>query len=440
MSAQDGQELPPVEVRADEKGRYRLNLFVGNNYTSHVAAPEGEPYLGMVKTVNWSKGMARQEVKFALARGVWVRGKVTEAADGKPAAGAQIDFWSKGLRLPEGVEHPPAVTTAKDGTFKALLPHGSWHLIVNGASDEYVYQRIPAEKLTDDATILNPPGQGADKAKPAEKPHFYPDAWLAIDVPPNAAPIEVKATLRRLMLQGRLVGPDGKPVGKATIVLQRELPEKVKESTLATEIQRRLVLDLLGQVSTKPVRHHNKPVEVRDGHFEIPMHDLETIHRLLFLDTAGSLGAVADFQGKQAEDGPVTVKLVPCGSATARFVDMDGKPLANYRPLIWTMLPPIHKAGLTDLGDVGEHGPGSGYCEIWNGQADPLHYGAGPVTDTEGRITFRCLVPGANHRISLFDGTARDFIVEPGKTMDLGDVRAVKPEQTKKLPIIKPEP
>lgn len=80
------------------------------------------------------------------------------------------------------------------------------------------------------------------------------------------------------------------------------------------------------------------------------------------------------------------------------------------------------------------HGPGGQWLP-----ADPRHYGAGPRTDAEGKIILPCLVPGANYRISQLDGKARDFTVEPGQTVDLGDVRVAKPEQTKKLPVIKPE-
>jgi hypothetical protein len=111
--------------------------------------------------------------------------------------------------------------------------------------------------------------------------------------------------------------------------------------------------------------------------------------------------------------------------------------LANYRPFVWAMLPPIHTPTLTDIGPMLENGVVSSNCEVWLGHADPGHYGDGPRTDAEGRITLPNLVPGATYRISKFDGKAKDFTVEPGKKLDLGDIAVVKPEQTEKLPTLK---
>ncbi|HMC67106.1 MAG TPA: hypothetical protein VKI65_19375, partial [Gemmataceae bacterium] len=184
----------------------------------------------------------------------------------------------------------------------------------------------------------------------------------------------------------------------------------------------------------------SQPVELHDGKFALPINDLAATYRLLIQDVDNGVGAVVDLNGKQAEAGPVTVKLAKSGSATARFVDDKGKPLATYRPLIWAMLPPVHTPSLTDLGNVGPQGPDSGFCEMWLGRADPMHYGDGPVTDADGKITFPNLVPGATYRISKFDATAKDFSVKPGETVSLGDVRVVKAEQTKKLPNTKKKP
>jgi RNA polymerase sigma factor (sigma-70 family) len=54
--------------------------------------------------------------------------------------------------------------------------------------------------------------------------------------------------------------------------------------------------------------------------------------------------------------------------------------------------------------------------------ADPLHYSKGFQTDTKGNISLRVLIPGATYRIFDPDGNAKDFTVEPGKSLDLGKV------------------
>ncbi len=67
---------------------------------------------------------------------------------------------------------------------------------------------------------------------------------------------------------------------------------------------------------------------------------------------------------------------------------------------------------------------------------DRKHYGNGPRTDAEGRITLISLIPGALYRITDFstvnDDTKgiqirKDFTVKPGETLDLGDIVIAKP-------------
>jgi beta-lactamase regulating signal transducer with metallopeptidase domain len=439
-----GNPLPDIEAQTDEQGRFRLHLYEADSFTLRASAPQGQPYLSATKSINWPKAAARQTVNFSLPRGVPVEGKVMETG-GKLVAEARIDFWSKDLKLPEGVHQPKAVKTGKDGTFRTLLLPGTWHLLINGPSSDYLYQKIPAVKLTDEVTrtvLFNPDGKrvpkDGDLTSDPKESFFYPDQWEILDIKPDSKLPPVVITLRRVTLRGRLVAPDGKPVGKARMLLRRELPPPppaagATAAGLTSLTAKHLSLDFVGMLP--PQSHFNQPVELSDGRFEFPVNDLDTTYRVLFQDAENGLGAVTDFKGKQAEGEPVTVRLVPSGSANARLLDDKGTPLANYRPLIWAMLPPIHAPSLTELGNGN---PSSGYCEVWQGQADPKHYGDGPRTDAQGRIAFRNLVPGATYRISQFDGKAKDFTVEAGKAADLGDIRVVKPDETKKLPAIKP--
>src|SRR5262249_30981067 len=156
------------------------------------------------------------------------------------------------------------------------------------------------------------------------------------------------------------------------------------------------------------------------------------------LDTDRGLGAFATFTSRQAEAGPVTVRLAPCGSATARFVNAQGKPLTDYRPLLWLSLPGEPYSAPKDLERLARHGFLYGaYDAVWVGVADPRRHGAGPRTDAQGRLTFPSLIPGATYRVALFGGTARDFRGAAGGTVNLGDLTVTEPEGTRKLPTIK---
>src|SRR5439155_7275524 len=143
-----------------DQGRFKLSLYAADSYPIRIYGPKSEPYLPMTTTINWQKGMARKELNIKLSRGVVVRGKVAEEASGKPMAGARVDFWSKDLKLPEGVRYPKAATTAADGTFQKVLLPGKWHLLVNAASPVFLWKKIAAEELTN-----NPPAQPGTNAK-----------------------------------------------------------------------------------------------------------------------------------------------------------------------------------------------------------------------------------------------------------------------------------
>jgi hypothetical protein len=41
-------------------------------------------------------------------------------------------------------------------------------------------------------------------------------------------------------------------------------------------------------------------------------------------DRAGPFGGVAEVSAKQAKEGPITIRLGQCGSATMRFLDEKG--------------------------------------------------------------------------------------------------------------------
>ena len=70
---------------------------------------------------------------------------------------------------------------------------------------------------------------------------------------------------------------------------------------------------------------------VKSGRFEIHGLDPDAEVPVYFLDPHHKLGATAEFTGKSAAGGPVTVRLEPCGTAKARLVDAGGKPVAGYR-------------------------------------------------------------------------------------------------------------
>jgi RNA polymerase sigma factor (sigma-70 family) len=407
---------PAVSARTDAKGRFRLNPFRSDFNTILVSPPDGQPYLTVKKSVYWRRGVAKRTVDVALPRGVPLRGQVREGASGKPVARTRLDFWSRKMPLandspepPDGVFFPRALKTDAAGAFRVVVPPGPWHLLVNAPEPDYLFKKLPVSDLgvkqSDDLPLGMTAGRRAGK-----KHYYYPDDWRTLDLKVEDRPEPLRLTLRRApMVRGRLVGPDDKPAAAARMWIGQEPFAEAAE----------------GYFARKP--------EVKDGRFELALRNPDAPLCVHFLDAAGGLGATAAFRREQAGAEAVTVRLSPCGSTTARFVDARGKPLVGYRPLVWLSLPAESYSSARELEGM-KGSPHLGYDTVWAGHADPRHYGAGPRTDAQGRITLPNLIPGATYRIARFDGSDRTFTAPAGKALNLGDVTIPDPGKTIKLP------
>src|SRR5262249_30869709 len=137
----------------------------------------------------------------------------------------------------------------------------------------------------------------------------YAHAVLPVNFKPGTAPQEVKVTLRRgVKVAGKLVGPEG---------------QQVPEAQMLTRLSTSAPMSI----------HEIRGVRVRGGSFELCGCDPEQAYPVIFLDEKNGWGARVGVSGKQAGQ-PLTVRLAECGSAVARFVDREGKPLANYWPQV----------------------------------------------------------------------------------------------------------
>jgi hypothetical protein len=119
---------------------------------------------------------------------------------------------------------------------------------------------------------------------------------------------------------------------------------------------------------------------------------------------------------------------------TFLFVGPDGKPLANVHPHFEILARPgahrwneeaiVHKQSFADAAYIGN--------------VDRKHYWNHPGSDAEGRVTLPDLIPGALYRLcddsTLMPGNKgiqvrKDFTVQPGETLDLGDILVEKPHK-----------
>jgi hypothetical protein len=171
---------------------------------------------------------------------------------------------------------------------------------------------------------------------------------------------------------------------------------------------------------------------VRDGHFAL--HGLEPDAQVVayLLDPERKLGATVQFSGRSGANGPITVRLRPCGAARARLVGPDGKP--TDRPPAGRLASMVVAPGPPSSGRAAKDGPPFAE-EASLFLLDPVNYGDELQSDAQGRLNFPALIPGATYRIvdhrPVIDGgepaIRKEFTVQPGETLDLGDILIAKP-------------
>src|SRR5262249_21292989 len=294
----------PVECRTDDKGRYRIIPPVGKFVTVLAYPAAREPYLLRRKTFTWAKGSThKQGMDLTLHRGIAVEGRITETPSGKPVAGATVQFvWRSDNRFARddlnvflgGAGLEQIGVSGPDGRFEFPILPGPGHLVIKGPSSDYLHTSITTKELY---------GPGITHIR---NPH-HPDAVVALNLQPEQRTHKVAVTLRRgVTVKGEVVGPDGKPVAQAMHLC---------------------VFYITAGYTPNPAY----PLYARDGRFELPGCDPEKESPIFFYDPKSEVGAVVKLSGKHAADKNLKIRLQPCGQASARFVDENGKPVANMR-------------------------------------------------------------------------------------------------------------
>jgi hypothetical protein len=369
-----------VEGHADEKGHFRLNPYAGRFYTIAAYPPDGKPYFAMEKKLQWPNDAVKQKVQISLPRGILVQGKITAKPSGQPVERAMVQFSQRqagnAYLFKDVLARQDIVSSGPDGVFRIVVPPGPVQLVIHGPTDNYVLEESRWNQR---------PGGRLD----------YAHAFVPLDLKPGSGVHEVTVTLRPAVpVTGQLLGPDGKPPAEALMISRLPMT----------------LFSLLWSGSS---------VTVRDGRFELHGCDPDKSYRVFFLDPHHQFGATVELAGQAATGEAVTVRLSPCGSATVRFLDADGKPLPNHQASLQLIVTP-------DRFDREAPKAGSFLGELdLVANIDRLSYWQ--ETDTQGRITWRTLIPGAPYRI--LHGNGKTFTVESGKTVDLGDIVVKNPSR-----------
>jgi protocatechuate 3,4-dioxygenase beta subunit len=362
-----------VRTRSDAEGRYRLTGMPKGEGYKIVAIPGiGRPYVATHRDVPDGPGLGPVTVDFELKRGVWIEGKITDGATGKPVPGS-VEYFSlesnPNLRDYPGFDSTvlmfdkdaPCVATKEDGSYRVVGLPGTGLLAIR-CTGRY----LPPDW---DSLGLRPCGDGLKLIQTAPYCAYvaHYNTFAPVDAPRGVAVVKRAVALDPgWTFTGTVLGPDGKPLaGARSIDLTVGFPQWSHEGIKGAEFT---------------VSRFN-PRRPRD---------------LLFQHLEKGLVGVA--QPAKENGGSVTVRMEPGATVTGRLVDADGRPRAGVELRVW-----FHPKKGRD----------------WE------YYSPDRIkTDREGRFRIEALFPGSEFRLAG-DESELHFGdgLRSGQMKDLGDVQ-----------------
>jgi RNA polymerase sigma factor (sigma-70 family) len=365
-----------LEVTTDKDGRFRVNHYPADRFDVRTGDPEGQPYFAInFIDFNWPKGgKIKHQIEVVLPRGVLQSGKVVDAS-GMPVAGARLLYLPK-LHNNPFIKGDPIdlwqrqigrAKTKDDGSFQITVMPGPGHLVIYGPYGQQFVRR-----WMDHKDIFGYEQGGA---------LWYGHGFIKVYGKTDGKTPEVVGKIQRSApLTLEVLDADGKPANGATaLVVEFAEDERIS---------------------------NRERVEVKEGRAELKSCALNEAYRILVFDAKKSQGILANVVVKGKEK-PQTVRLQAFGSAKARLVDAQGKPLVKYQFGLW-------------IQDKGIDGKEEGRVLAPPGLQDKKTL----VTDADGRCTLVNLIPGARYvMVSPQYKPFQEFTVEAGKTVDLGAIK-----------------
>ncbi|MGP0066676.1 MAG: sigma-70 family RNA polymerase sigma factor [Isosphaeraceae bacterium] len=373
----------------DKQGHFRLNgLPKVASYRIQANPKPGQPYLARSIEVTDTDGLKPIPVTFELRKGVAVRGRLIDKATGKGVGGEHVYY----MKLPSNANEGDGDISSGFGPkgfqmtissgfgpkgFQMTVPPGPAIFYADAAGEDLPYTRARLSQA-DRATGISDFGDGGARQIILSPCHTY----RIVDVPADAETFTLDMDLTRgATRKGRLIGPDGMPLAG---VIAYGLAANWQVKTLG------------------------------DATFEALGLEPGKARTVSFIDKARRLaGAILIEPG----DGPVEVRLAPCGAAVGRLVDMDGQPLAGAT----INLGPEDHRGEPIPGNIGLWPEG----EVFTADKDGRFRVEGINPDLSVHVAIH---PRSRPDVFLVPEKSREAMLEhlkakPGETVDLGEIR-----------------
>jgi protocatechuate 3,4-dioxygenase beta subunit len=375
----------PLKTTADGQGRFRLTgLPKGRGNKIIVVPNDKQPYFMQEFELPDSPGMTPMSVEARLHRGIWIEGKVTEQATGKPVqarlhylpfrtnkyAQETAPVFDRGGNT-HGVGYQDRYETKPAGSFRLVgLPgRAIVGVLALRASGEPYQMGVGSESIKG----INQRGHFETYRNPINPGKLWPNVMKEIDPKPGTEVVHVDFQVRHgATVRLKVVDVAGAPVSGLKSMGRTQRGHYDRDERAPSETT---VVNLAnGEERSVVVLHEQR-----------------------------KLGKIVRVHEGDDAKGPVVVALEPLASLTGRVVDHEGNPVAgaNVTPL------PLPS------GDFGLRLP--------------------PVTsDASGRFRAAELPPGCEYSLTVESpGTPRNrrfaFLkqatVKPGETTDVGEIK-----------------
>jgi hypothetical protein len=365
-----------VQSVTDAEGRYRLTgMPKGEGNKIVVIPPRDLPYVAVHTGVPDTPGLGPVTVDVELRRGVWIEGRITDKATGRPVrAGVEYFALEGNPNLPDypGFDgtvlmDSPGAGTNEDGSYRVAGLPGPGLVAVEWYAGNY----LRAPERDDEYGVKEPFIRTAPN-------HLIPvnyGALARVDSGKGVESVRRDVTLDPgWTFTGTVLGPDGQPLaGARGFGVSGRFPQWDHE----------------GMKSAEFTVHGFNPHRPRD---------------VLFLHP--ERGLVGVVQPPKERGGAVTVRLESGAAVTGRLVGADGKPRAGVELEL-------------------SFRPKRGWPSEWD------EYPPGRVeTDREGRFRVGALLPGCALRLTGEGGELPlGGDLRSGQTRDLGDVRLKRTDE-----------
>ncbi len=379
-----------IKTTTDKDGRYRLEGLpkgdgneIGARADEWSVSPGKErsnqvPYLAAVTRAPNPLGLEPITVDFALKRGVWVKGRVTEKTTGKPLqASVQYFCFSDNPNVREiasvGTSYKNRFSR-EDGLFQIPVLPGHGLIAVRAYQDHYV-MGVGAEK------IKGP----RDRDQPdmfITAPHicYAGNFHTLVEINPKAGEESITCDVTldpSRSLKGTVLGPDGKPLAGARVSGLKDMGYWENEPLPGSDFM---------VESLKPNR----------------------TRLLQFRHEGKKLSGSMVVRGEEKD--PLRVRLEPWGILTGRLVTPEGNPLTSVHVNCWT--------------EVSENG--STVHETFQQQIHPDKDGRFRIEGLAAGVKYKLDVARSNISQAISGAEPKNLTVRSGETKDLGDL-TVKP-------------